>query len=415
MKRSEFLRNLGLLPVGVAALAAQPSKTLAAPARAQRKTLGQVGRAQPASTTVTTTGATGNGVTNDGPAIQAAINGLPGGRGAIYLPSGNYNCATGLRYALNSRSFNGSLVLYGDGMDSTTLWLNGSNLTDGQFGIFNTGFTMVTVRDMTIRFTGNSATGTGLWLGQTTLPQFSNVGLRIDGTYASNATVLQLGNAPGPVGQTAVWQDVELTLSPGTAAYVTFVRVHADTFMWLGGGINTFFGSGVVDPRILYADAVYTEIFDSLSMFRGDTVSAQFCFVNMSEPQGQIVFDRCHLPKNFSTHFRNFTNFSPRVLLRNCSSEQWPIVCAGSPLPTMNYDSNVGWINRNAGTASIANGGSISHGLPATPTKWGLSSTVGGHIASVTSVTSAALTVGLMKYNGSNVTTAEQVAWWAEL
>lgn len=76
---------------------------------------------------------------------------------------------------------------------------------------------------------------------------------------------------------------------------------------------------------------------------------------------------------------------------------------------------NIGYVSRSAGVASVANAGTITHGLATTPTKYGTTGTVAKHTAVVTAVSTTTLTIGLHDDTGAAVTVAENVAWWAEL
>jgi hypothetical protein len=400
MRRMSFLRSLGLASLGLASgvLVDRQTRYVETGSRGAIK--------------VTDFGAIGDGATNDALAIQGAIDNLPGGKGAIYFPAGNYNCTSDLNYALNSRGHSGSIVFHGDGKDTSTLWLNGANLNDGQYHDWNTGYTWLIISGMTLRFTGNGMKG--LWQARTTLPELSDVTLLLDGIFPDNSTVL-LGFGPGPVGQTAVWRDVELTINTHGGNYVTYLHPHFDTFYWLGGGINTFIGSACIDPRLLIIDPVYTMVFDSISMFRGDKVSAKMALVGVPY-DGHIEFTRCHFANYFSSHFYNYSGSktAPTIIIRNCHADTWPLVLGGSPPPVLIFEDNLNYVNRNAGTASVANGDTISHGLASAPTKYGVTGTVAGHIATVTDVNATMLTIGLTSYDGSPVTSSEKVAWWAE-
>jgi len=69
----------------------------------------------------------------------------------------------------------------------------------------------------------------------------------------------------------------------------------------------------------------------------------------------------------------------------------------------------------NSGVISKANTNTISHGLITTPTRYGITSTVAGHIASITAVSSTTITVGLTDAAGTGIAVAENVAWWAAI
>lgn len=75
---------------------------------------------------------------------------------------------------------------------------------------------------------------------------------------------------------------------------------------------------------------------------------------------------------------------------------------------------NDGYVTANSGVTSAADGGTIAHGLVATPTRYGATPTVGGEMASVTAVGSANLTIAIKKPDGSAGTT-QNIAWWAEV
>lgn len=64
------------------------------------------------------------------------------------------------------------------------------------------------------------------------------------------------------------------------------------------------------------------------------------------------------------------------------------------------------------GVASIVDGGTITHGLTAAPTRIGLTGS-GGHIVTVTSVGATTITVSIKTDAGAAVVVAENVYWLA--
>jgi hypothetical protein len=78
------------------------------------------------------------------------------------------------------------------------------------------------------------------------------------------------------------------------------------------------------------------------------------------------------------------------------------------------FRDNVGYVTRNAGVTSVADGGTIAHGLAATPTKYGATTTTADEYVAITAVSSTTLTVALTKHDGTAGTTAN-VAWWSEV
>ena len=85
---------------------------------------------------------------------------------------------------------------------------------------------------------------------------------------------------------------------------------------------------------------------------------------------------------------------------------------AGKAIIQHNYGTN--YLDANGGTISIANGGTITHGLWRTPTRYAVTPTVAGHIVAVTAASSTTLTVSLLNHDGTTISTPENVVWWAE-
>jgi len=73
-----------------------------------------------------------------------------------------------------------------------------------------------------------------------------------------------------------------------------------------------------------------------------------------------------------------------------------------------------GYTTENSGSASVADGDTIAHGLDETPSYVNLTASVDGHIAVATAVDATSITVGLVDDAGSAVGTAETVYWEAK-
>lgn len=86
----------------------------------------------------------------------------------------------------------------------------------------------------------------------------------------------------------------------------------------------------------------------------------------------------------------------------------------GTITASMKIYNNRGYVTENGGTASVADGGTIAHGLSNTPTKFFVTPNVAGRFASVTSVSASNLTIALKDSTGAAVAVAENVTWYAE-
>ena len=87
----------------------------------------------------------------------------------------------------------------------------------------------------------------------------------------------------------------------------------------------------------------------------------------------------------------------------------------GSVPANAKFFHNRGYITENGGTSSVANGGTISHGLSTTPTKYTVTPNVAGRVVAVTTVSSSTLTIALQDNAGTAVSSAENVVWYAEV
>lgn len=75
---------------------------------------------------------------------------------------------------------------------------------------------------------------------------------------------------------------------------------------------------------------------------------------------------------------------------------------------------NIGYVTENSGVTSVADGGTIAHGLAATPTKYGATPSTASEFVSITAASSTTLTVAIKKHDNSAGTT-QNIAWWAEM
>ena len=80
----------------------------------------------------------------------------------------------------------------------------------------------------------------------------------------------------------------------------------------------------------------------------------------------------------------------------------------------MRVRDNAGWVTYNASMTSVADGGTIAHGLAGTPSRFGATSTTADEFVSINSLSNLTLTVQITKHDGTPGTTGN-VAWWAEV
>jgi hypothetical protein len=304
---------------------------------------GQAAAANPCWLSVTDFGALGNGSANDGPAIQAAIRALGSKGGTLLFPPGTYLCTSDVAYAINSRAGNGSLKLQGAGRDVSTIRFQGSNLIDGRWANWNTGYTELIVQDLSLRFAG--ANGKGYWVGAVTLPQLYNVTLSVNGTYADGATVL-LGSGPGPVGVTAHFSNVTYEPQWGAGSNVTGICIHFDSFVWDGGGITTGFPATLVDPRLLWLQPVFTYRLRNLVPYVPSTDARKtFALLNQSESSGSTVFESCGWYRSSWNYHLKAVSGNPNVYVYHCSVSDlpWPLKTSGS-FGKVVYRDNPGYV-----------------------------------------------------------------------
>jgi hypothetical protein len=74
---------------------------------------------------------------------------------------------------------------------------------------------------------------------------------------------------------------------------------------------------------------------------------------------------------------------------------------------------NMGYTTKNGGSASVANGDTIAHGLVSAPIIVNLTTSDASHIAAVTATDDIHITIGLKDNTGNNVNTPELVYWYA--
>lgn len=124
-----------------------------------------------------------------------------------------------------------------------------------------------------------------------------------------------------------------------------------------------------------------------------------------------IVWDNLAVPT--SDYGIAVTNANHIVGRNMCMGVIAPIYEASGG-PTNSTRDNPGYVTVNAGVATVANGGTIPHGLSKTPNRVTLNSRVLGHIVGDSLVDATNITVLLSDAAGAAVGVAEGVRWTAE-
>lgn len=123
--------------------------------------------------------------------------------------------------------------------------------------------------------------------------------------------------------------------------------------------------------------------------------------VSASTAAQSLLIDGCQFGPD--THFGS-------ARINDSASGSTPIV----------YGTMQGYKAQTGGASSVANGGTIAHGLGDSfggrvPRRYGITATVAGHIATVTAASGTSLTIALHNHDGTAISAAENVSWWAEL
>lgn len=258
-------------------------------------------------------GALGDGVTDDSAVIRSAIVSLKTvGGGVIFFPAGVYRIATDLIYDITR--LQGPIRFIGEGQftnpyeptasGGSVLFFDGANFDDGLSDQpdWNTAKgVMLFIEQMGLVFNGVLGEGEGeeateskgFWKAPFTLPLLTNVAILIKGSYDDSPIINFYGS--GPIGKTCTWRDVDFYPQWSSGDYLMGIRVHFDSFLWQGGGIGTKWGVSVVEPRMMYIDAVSYAEMNKIIVYRDDEIPAKFYFVGLTEVNSAIRFTDCHV------------------------------------------------------------------------------------------------------------------------
>ncbi len=89
-------------------------------------------------------------------------------------------------------------------------------------------------------------------------------------------------------------------------------------------------------------------------------------------------------------------------------------ITLGSGATSTIIRNNTGYVSQAGGVVSVADGGTITHGLAAAPTKYSVTATTSGEFASVTATSSTTMTLAIKKHDNTAGTT-QNIAWFAEV
>lgn len=202
------------------------------------------------------------------------------------------------------------------------------------------------------------------------------------------------------------------TASAGGAATLTDATKSATwvASKWIGATLRITGGTGVGQERTISANTTTVLTVSSAWTTQPDNTSTY----EITDPTGNNLIAGNRILGIGTTKGVNILSKSYKTVVQDNSIEGSN---AGNFIVPGNATvrRNAGYLTEARGVASVANAGTIAHGLAAAPTKYGLTSTVAKHIASVTGVDATNLTIALYDDAGAAVAVAENVAWWAEV
>lgn len=116
---------------------------------------------------------------------------------------------------------------------------------------------------------------------------------------------------------------------------------------------------------------------------------------------------------NRGISFSSGTTTNPEISQNSFLSVTNPI---GGTIPaTAVIRHNSGYITEAGGTVSVADGGTIAHGLAITPLIYSVTATAAGRFVAVTAVSSTTLTIALKNSTGAAVSVPENIVWSARV
>jgi len=181
----------------------------------------------------------------------------------------------------------------------------------------------------------------------------------------------------------------------------------------IGNGFNIIGNSAIANTAdgIRVLDA-HTEISITSNIARDNTGNGISFFNDEAKTVTYpLVADNLSLDNTGDDFLTNsFTTLSTGIFSNNIGrTGKWNF--AGS-MSFMRFWNNQGFVTENRGSTSVADGGTISHGLFATPTSVTCSTSVAGEFCSVTALAATTFTVAIRKHDGTAGTT-QAIYWWA--
>ncbi len=359
--------------------------------------------------------------TNDGATIQTYLG--TNNYNLLIIAPGSYDIDENNELSISPAAFSNSLTVYAYGANFNYTSGSGSILTINEnLGVDNL-WERRRINWYGGSFYGNSTALAAIRLNDVSGACFKDIYIQnfTASEDSNNSGILQYGTI-GKMSESCLFQNIIMrniyagfTFRGTVASYSFGNNTYRDIHIEATGA-----ASGNRGFRAPDAGAIYRCKFERCGVWLNKDWSFGFAFDGITDMAG-TVFDTCAVELQENPVNCGGMYFPPAINLPTVISplfsgtfHQGRILTSAEALG-IHVIGSATYIAQNSGTASIADGNTITHGLAATPTTITLTGTAAGDLLTVTSVDATTITVAIKKHDGTADSTPQTVYWRAAI